>query len=716
MLTDLTALNSLASIGENLNITYNANLPSLAGLNNLTSIGGNLTIGEYYDYNYGNASLSNLTGLESLTSIGSNLNVIGNDGLLDLTGLDNLTSINGWITVSNNDVLTSLTGLEKVNTSGITSLRLNSNPNLFVCGLSNVCDYLQSGGTTIINGNAPGCNSQAEVEAACTTTPPNPCGTTAATDSLAHIFDEDFLVDGGGFNNNPNIVFFHPFSSSDEVLSDISLELYFRLNGASCENEIAIQLTDPAGNTHPLTAYTTCNGGTGLYYINLNIPNVTITDFYTNWFIEFDDTNDQNSDYEYSVRFARLNYVATTGGGGTPTTVINEVSEDADMDLFIDGVGFENNGTYTFTDPATPANAVLSDISLELYFRLNGSSCENEIALQITDPVGNTQPLTAYTTCDGGTGLFYVNLDVPSGSTTGSVADWLVEFDDTNDQNTGYEYSVRFGRLTYTTTQTIDGVGGIPVTVNDQISEDADMDLFIDGVGFANNDTYTFTDPGIPADGVLSNISLELYFRLNGSSCENEIAMQLTDPAGNTQPLTAYTTCDGGTGLYYVNLDVPSGNTTGSVADWILEFDDTNDQNSDYEYSVRFGRLTYDVEYTECVPMLVNENEAPQQLNTPSTQQLVNSSTRQLNNSSLKLYPVPASQHLNVEYFSAMNNPTNIEVISNEGKTLLSTQEFLQEGLNTIQLDIAALPAGHYHIRMYNTDDMQMQSFVKIAP
>jgi len=71
---------------------------------------------------------------------------------------------------------------------------------------------------------------------------------------------------------------------------------------------------------------------------------------------------------------------------------------------------------------------------------------------------------------------------------------------------------------------------------------------------------------------------------------------------------------------------------------------------------------------------------------------------------------------LNVEYFSETNNSTNIDIISNEGKTLMSSQEFLQEGINTIQLDIADLPAGHYHIRMYNADDMQMQSFVKITP
>ena len=700
-LVGLTGLEGLSTISGNFLMFLSLELENLSGLNNLVSIGGNFLID-------GNGFTS-LSGLENLNSIGGELG-IWNNSLETLTGLENLNSIGGELKISTNYSLTSLAGIANIDHTTITDLIISNNNFLNICGVTSICNYLAAGGTATISGNALGCATQSEVESVCNSD--TDC-TSEVSEEISHIFDEDLFIDGVGFTNNSNITFTNSAIPNGAVLSDASLELYFRLNGSSCENEIAIQLTDPAGNTQALTAFATCDGGTGLYYVDLDITNVSASTGVNNWLIEFDDTNDQNADYEYSVRFARLTYTSTTVGN---TTIINEVSEIADMDLFIDAVGFANNPNVTFADPGTPTDAVLSDISLELYFRLNGASCENEIAIQITDPAGNTQALTAYTTCDGGNGLFYVNLDVPSGNTTGSVADWIVEFDDTNDQNADYEYSVRFGRLTYTTTQTIDAVGGIPVTVNDQISEDADMDLFIDGVGFANNGTYTFTDPGIPADGVLSNISLELYFRLNGASCENEIAMQLTDPAGNTQPLTAYTTCDGGTGLYYVNLDVPSGNTTGSVADWVLEFDDTNDQNSDYEYSVRFGRLTYDVEYTECVPMLVNENEAPQQLNTPSTQQLVNSSTRQLNNSSLKLYPVPASQHLNVEYFSAMNNPTNIEVISNEGKTLLSTQEFLQEGLNTIQLDIAALPAGHYHIRMYNTDDMQMQSFVKIAP
>ncbi len=701
-ITSLEGLEKLTTINGDFNISNNSNLNNLNGLENITSIDGFLEINIA-------PNLTSIAGLQSLNSIGEYF-YINITKLADLSGLENLSTIGGDLIIRFNEYLNNLSAIENLDHTTLMDLIIRDNYNLSTCSITSICNYLAAGGTATIDGNALGCETQEQVETACTNT--TPCGVAPVSEDITRIFDQDLFIDGIGFDNNPVVTFTDPATPADAVLSDISLELYFRLNGNTCENEIAIQITDPAGNTQPLTAYTTCDGGTGLYYVNLDVPSGNTTGSIADWIVEFDDTNDQNADYEYSVRFARLNYTTTTSGGGGVIT--NEVSEISDMDLFIDGVGFENNGTYTFTDPGTPADATLSDISLELYFRLNGSSCENEIALQITDPAGNTQPLTAYTTCDGGTGLYYANLNVPSGSTTGSIADWTVQFDDTNDQNSGYEYSVRFGRLTYTTTYTQGGGSGVPVTINDEVSDIADSDLFIDGVGFENNDTYTFTDPGTPADATLSNIALELYFRLAGASCENEIAIQITDPAGNTQPLTAYTTCDGGTGLYYVNLNVPSGNTTGSTADWVVEFDDTNDQNSGYEYSVRFGRLTYDTEYTECVPMLVNENTPThEQANTAHKD--YNTRTPQYHNT-LKLYPVPAAQHLNVEYHSEHTRPAQFELIANDGRMLFAKEEVLQEGLNTIQLDIAELPAGHYHIRVYNADEVEMQSFIKIAP
>jgi len=97
--------------------------------------------------------------------------------------------------------------------------------------------------------------------------------------------------------------------------------------------------------------------------------------------------------------------------------------------------------------------------------------------------------------------------------------------------------------------------------------------------------------------------------------------------------------------LYYANLNVPSGNTTGSVADWLLEFDDTNDQNANHEYSVRFARLVYTSQYNNLcnTEMMIAKNNN-------QSQYIISKVASQKN--PIKLYPVPANQHLNVEYFS----------------------------------------------------------------
>lgn len=54
--------------------------------NVITSIGGSLEIGAFSS---GNPLLTSLSGLEGLTSIGGHLHIADNDGLTSLIGLDN---------------------------------------------------------------------------------------------------------------------------------------------------------------------------------------------------------------------------------------------------------------------------------------------------------------------------------------------------------------------------------------------------------------------------------------------------------------------------------------------------------------------------------------------------------------------------------------------------------------------------------------------------
>jgi hypothetical protein len=166
-LTSLTGLENLTSIGEFLSIYNNGALISLTGLESLTSIGGYLSIRS-------NNALTSLTGLENLTSIGGSLviggYIDGNPQLTSLTGLENLTSIGGSLEIVSNNALTSLTGLDNIAANSITNLYIHNNSSLSTCEVQSICDYLAApNGTVTISNNAPGCNSQAQVIAACAT-------------------------------------------------------------------------------------------------------------------------------------------------------------------------------------------------------------------------------------------------------------------------------------------------------------------------------------------------------------------------------------------------------------------------------------------------------------------------------------------------------------------------------------------------------------------
>ncbi|MCD4730087.1 MAG: T9SS type A sorting domain-containing protein, partial [Bacteroidales bacterium] len=169
-LINLSGLDNITHIVEDVIIGSNNSLISLTGLESLTSIGGDLSIGYYYiNYHNGNHSLINLSGLNNLSSIGGNLTILENDSLSSITELGNLASIGGSLDISSNYwFLTSLTGLENINPESIDNLYVRYNFSLSECEVQSICDYLAApNGTIVIYGNAPGCNSQAQVQVAC---------------------------------------------------------------------------------------------------------------------------------------------------------------------------------------------------------------------------------------------------------------------------------------------------------------------------------------------------------------------------------------------------------------------------------------------------------------------------------------------------------------------------------------------------------------------
>ena len=142
---------------------------NLDGLSQINSIGGNLEIRD-------NSSLTSLTGLDNLTSIGGNLDIQNSHALTNLTGLEGLAAIGGTLRIggsftwSGNLALTSLAGLDNIAAGSITKLTIANNNSLSTCEVQSICDYLVAPtGAVYIYSNATGCNSQAEVIAACET-------------------------------------------------------------------------------------------------------------------------------------------------------------------------------------------------------------------------------------------------------------------------------------------------------------------------------------------------------------------------------------------------------------------------------------------------------------------------------------------------------------------------------------------------------------------
>ncbi|MFN3908833.1 MAG: LamG-like jellyroll fold domain-containing protein [Flavobacterium sp.] len=217
-LTNLSGLNNITSIGTILRLEFNQALLNLDGLSGLTNIGQSIYIGlnfvlqnlnglagitqlpNGYLYINNNPQLTSLQGLHNITTIGESMWISASNGLTNLNGLSGLTTFNNnsseFIYIMNNQNLASLSGLQNVTSFGnrsisiqnnaaltdisainsivsgtISSLGISNHPNLSVCNVSWVCNYISNPSVTanIIN-NATGCETRAVVETAC-----NPC-------------------------------------------------------------------------------------------------------------------------------------------------------------------------------------------------------------------------------------------------------------------------------------------------------------------------------------------------------------------------------------------------------------------------------------------------------------------------------------------------------------------------------------------------------------
>lgn len=208
-LTSLSALAGITTVGGSMEVSQNNSLSILTGLHNITGLGGSLTITE-------NAALDDLQGLEGLesidggiyiaenpvlgsmqglapssvgggfeltnnlqlmdlsaasglTTLGGPLSLIGNTSILSLQELAGITAINGVLRLTGSSGLMYLAGLDNIDPGTILNLIIANNPGLFQCAAENLCTYLADPSSMAsITGNATGCASRAELEAACT--------------------------------------------------------------------------------------------------------------------------------------------------------------------------------------------------------------------------------------------------------------------------------------------------------------------------------------------------------------------------------------------------------------------------------------------------------------------------------------------------------------------------------------------------------------------
>jgi len=161
---NLQGLSNLTCIGGTLVISENDSLTSLSGLENLDSIEYKLIVSK-------NNSLTNIANLTNITFINANIDIYENASLLTLGGLFNLDTINS-IAISDNPLLSSIESIENAYIGN--SVSIFNNPNLDVCNIKSICDFLETDPENIIiQNNAPDCNSINEVKELCFVNIPN---------------------------------------------------------------------------------------------------------------------------------------------------------------------------------------------------------------------------------------------------------------------------------------------------------------------------------------------------------------------------------------------------------------------------------------------------------------------------------------------------------------------------------------------------------------
>ncbi len=77
------------------------------------------------------------------------------------------------------------------------------------------------------------------------------------------------------------------------------------------------------------------------------------------------------------------------------------------------------------------------------------------------------------------------------------------------------------------------------------------------------------------------------------------------------------------------------------------------------------------------------------------------------------LWPNPATDQLNLQLHSSRSGRVEVSIINLDGRTLHSSQVALMNGTNRVPLDVNALPAGMYMVRLTDGQNVATMRFVK---
>jgi hypothetical protein len=92
------------------------------------------------------------------------------------------------------------------------------------------------------------------------------------------------------------------------------------------------------------------------------------------------------------------------------------------------------------------------------------------------------------------------------------------------------------------------------------------------------------------------------------------------------------------------------------------------------------------------------------QISNVAFREMAASITSKDNKATIVLYPNPATNEVNLDYNSDMEQDATISIIDQAGRLAMNKPVHLEEGLNSTRLDVSVLPAGFYFVRLVTGD------------